>query len=91
MLSLAGGIHSGRSIKLIAINGTKQRKTETAPIVIKLRESESIDHALRRFKRKCQYAGIFKDVKKSSYYIKQSDKKKIARNEAKRRSRRSPT
>jgi hypothetical protein len=33
MLSLAGGIHSGRSIKLIAINGTKQRKTETAPIL----------------------------------------------------------
>jgi hypothetical protein len=47
MLSLAGGIHSGRSIKLIAINGTKQRKTETAPfneIQFEFKKHSQSDH-----------------------------------------------
>ncbi|MFQ5649832.1 MAG: 30S ribosomal protein S21 [bacterium] len=55
---------------------------------ISLRDGESIDHALRRFRRKCRYAGILKDVKKSRHYIKPSDKRKIARNKSKRRYRR---
>jgi small subunit ribosomal protein S21 len=58
-------------------------------VVIYLKEDESIDHALRRFKRKCQYSGIFNDVKKSRHYLKPSDKKKIARSKSKRRAKRS--
>ena len=54
-------------------------------IVVNLREGESIDKALRRFKHECQRAGILKDLKRTSYYLKPSEKKKIARNTAKRR------
>lgn len=54
-------------------------------IVTIIRKGESLDQALRRFKQKCQRAGIHKDLKKSSYYLKPSEKKKIAKRLAKRR------
>lgn len=54
-------------------------------IVVNLKQGESIDRALKRFKQQCQRAGIHKDVKRSSYYLKPSEKKKIARSMAKRR------
>ena len=54
---------------------------------IQLRVGESIDGALRRFKRKCLYAGVIRDAKKSRYYIKPSDKKKMAKIKAIRRRR----
>jgi len=54
-------------------------------IVVNIRKGESIDRALRRFKQSCQRAGIHRDVKKSSFYLKPSEKKKIAKNMARRR------
>ena len=56
-------------------------------IIVNLKKGESIDRALKRFKQRCQRAGIQKDVKKASYYLKPSERKKIARNQAKRRHR----
>lgn len=58
-------------------------------IVIILKKGESLDHALRRFKQQCQRAGIQKDLKKSSYYLKPSEKKKIAKRLSNRRHRKS--
>ncbi|RMD92749.1 MAG: 30S ribosomal protein S21 [Calditrichaeota bacterium] len=57
-------------------------------IVTVVKKGESLDNALRRFKQQCQKAGIIKQVKKSSYYLKPSEKKKIALRLAKRRARR---
>ncbi|RMF63688.1 MAG: 30S ribosomal protein S21 [Calditrichaeota bacterium] len=54
-------------------------------IVVNIKKGESIDRALKRFKQQCQRAGIHKDLKKSSYYLKPSEKKKIARSLARRR------
>lgn len=56
-------------------------------IVVTVKKGESIDRALKRFKQQCQRAGVLKDYKKSNYYLKPSEKKKIARNLAVRRSR----
>lgn len=56
-------------------------------ISVQVRKNESIDHALRRFKRKCQQSGLIREVKKSSQYIKPSEKKKIAKRIARRRQR----
>jgi len=56
-------------------------------IVITLRDGESIDRALRRFKQRCQRAGIHRDVKRKSFYLKPSEKRKIAKNLAKKRHR----
>ena len=54
-------------------------------IGIKVRDGEPIDRALKRFKQKCQQSGIQKELKRSSFYLKPSEKKKIDRNMAKRR------
>lgn len=43
---------------------------------IRVGENESIDTALRRFKRVCQRDGIISDIKKHEYYEKPSVKKK---------------
>ncbi len=54
-------------------------------VVVNVQKGESIDRALRRFKQQCQKAGVLKDYKKSNFYLKPSEKKKIARNQARRR------
>jgi len=54
-------------------------------ISVSVRQGESIDRALRRFKQRCQRAGVQKDIKKSSYYIKPSEKKKLAKNLARKK------
>jgi small subunit ribosomal protein S21 len=43
-------------------------------IKIQIRPNEPLDAALRRFKRQCNYAGIFRLSKKYAYYEKRSDK-----------------
>jgi small subunit ribosomal protein S21 len=40
-------------------------------------EGESIDSALRRFKRQVQQEGIIKEVKKHSFYMKPGEKKRL--------------
>jgi small subunit ribosomal protein S21 len=44
--------------------------------LIKVREDESLENALRRFKRKCEKSGILTEIKKRQHYEKPSVKKK---------------
>jgi len=48
-------------------------------------ENESIDRAITRFKKKCQQAGVIRDYKKNSYFLKPSQKKRLKREKAVRR------
>ncbi|MDH5715874.1 MAG: 30S ribosomal protein S21 [Candidatus Aminicenantes bacterium] len=43
---------------------------------VRVNENESLEDALRRFKRKCQKSGIISEVKKRQHYEKPSVKKK---------------
>ena len=43
---------------------------------VRLQEGESIDNALRRFKRKVQQEDIIKEIKKHSFYMKPGEKKR---------------
>jgi small subunit ribosomal protein S21 len=45
-------------------------------IKIQLRPNEPLESALRRFKRQCNYAGVFRLAKKYAYYEKRSDKRR---------------
>lgn len=56
-------------------------------VTVNVRENESIDRALRRFKRKCQQAGLHKAIRRSREFIKPSDKRRMAKQAAIRRSR----
>jgi len=46
---------------------------------ITLEKGESIEHAMRRFKRKCKRDGIQNDFKKYRYYLKPSKRKRLAK------------
>ncbi len=50
-----------------------------------LNEGESLESALRRFKRKVQQEDIIKDVKKHSFYLKPGEKKRIKQAWARKR------
>jgi small subunit ribosomal protein S21 len=54
---------------------------------IKVQDSESIESALRRFKRKVQQEDIVKDIKKHSFYLKPGDKRRAKQALARKRSR----
>ena len=44
---------------------------------IRLQEGESLENALRRFKRKVQQEDIIKEVKRHSFYLKPGEKKRV--------------
>ena len=54
---------------------------------VKIQEGESIESALRRFKRKVQQEDIIKDIKKHSFYLKPGDKKRAKQALARKRNR----
>ena len=54
---------------------------------IRIHEGESIESALRRFKRKVMQEDIIKDVKKHSFYLKPGEKRRIKQALARKRSR----
>lgn len=45
-------------------------------IKVQVRSNEPLEAALRRFKRQCNYAGIFRLAKKASVYEKPSEKRR---------------
>ncbi len=55
---------------------------------VKVREDESIDAALRRFKRECERAGLMTEIKKREYYESPSVRRKRKATEAKRKQKR---
>ena len=44
--------------------------------VVKVRDGENFDSAIRRFKKQCEKAGILTEVRKREHYEKPSIKKK---------------
>jgi small subunit ribosomal protein S21 len=44
--------------------------------IVHVREEESFENALRRFKRKCEKAGVLTELKKRQHYEKPSVKRK---------------
>jgi small subunit ribosomal protein S21 len=54
---------------------------------VRIQEGESLENALRRFKRKVQQEDIIKDVKRHSFYLKPGEKKRVKEAVARKRSR----
>ena len=52
---------------------------------IKVQKGESLDSALRRFKRSCQKAGVLSEVRKREHYEKPSVKRKLKSEAARKR------
>ena len=54
---------------------------------VRVQDGESIESALRRFKRRVQQEDIIKEVKKHSYYMKPGDKRRAKQALARKRQR----
>jgi small subunit ribosomal protein S21 len=57
-------------------------------VLVKVRENESIEEALRRFKRECERDGIMQEIKRREYFESPSVKRKKKSAEIKRKLRR---
>jgi len=55
------------------------------PAGIRVKEHESFEAALRRFKKKCEKAGILSDVRRHQHFEKPSERKKRKINAARRK------
>lgn len=53
-----------------------------------IEEGESLESALRRFKRKVQQEAIIKEIKKHSVYFKPGEKRRMKQAQARKRMRR---
>ncbi|AWK14323.1 30S ribosomal protein S21 [Candidatus Fukatsuia symbiotica] len=53
--------------------------------VIKVRENEPFDVALRRFKRSCEKAGVLSEVRRREFYEKPTTERKRAKASATKR------
>jgi len=53
-----------------------------------VKENESLENALRRFRRKVQQEAIIRDYKKNSVYLKPGDKRRMKEHPARKRIRR---
>jgi small subunit ribosomal protein S21 len=62
-------------IKDFLPSSARKRGDSYMPL-IKVREDESLENALKRFKRKCEKSGILTEIKKRQHYEKPSVKKK---------------
>ncbi|MBI5243358.1 MAG: 30S ribosomal protein S21 [Elusimicrobia bacterium] len=57
-------------------------------VFVKIRDNESIEEALRRFKRECERNGILKEIKRREHYLTPSVKRKLRQQESLRKMRR---
>ncbi|MBI4212402.1 MAG: 30S ribosomal protein S21 [Deltaproteobacteria bacterium] len=55
---------------------------------VKLREGESFEQAVRRFKKQCEKAGILTELRKREHYEKPSVRRKRKAAQARKRARR---
>ena len=54
-------------------------------VEVSVKNREQLDRALRRFKKKWERAGVLREVKRKSFYIKPSDEQRAAKKKAVRR------
>ena len=66
----------------------KQKKRYKVLIKVAVQDGESIDKALKRFKKKYEKAGILKEFRKRSFFVKPSIKKRMKLSKAIRRTKR---
>ena len=59
----------------------------TSMAEVRLQEGESLENALRRFKRKVMTEDIIKDVKRHSYYLKPGERRRVKQALAQKRAR----
>ena len=66
--------------------GLSSKRREGRPMAeIRIKENESLDSALRRFKRQCAKSGVLSEIRKREHYEKPSVKRKKKSEAARKR------
>ncbi len=82
-----GGGRLALSRYFIEFTGIEVSVTEVFVVKLRLRERESIQEAVRRFRKLVEHSGIKKEMRRREFYEKPSDKRRRARRRAERRAR----
>jgi len=53
-------------------------------VQVTVRKGEALDRALKRFKKKYEKAGILREIKRKSYYLKPSAAKRVSKSKQRR-------
>jgi small subunit ribosomal protein S21 len=67
----------GFVVKCLACEGLKERESSERMAIVTVNQGESIESALRRFKRKVMTEEIIKDAKKHAFFIPPGQKAKL--------------
>jgi len=81
------GLTSGRKIGITEKSVSDEFGGVYPLAEVRIQEGESLENALRRFKRKVQTEDIIKEVKRHSFYLKPGEKKRVKEALARKRSR----
>ena len=65
--------------------GARRGGDSAIPIRVKLRETESVDQMLRRFKKLCEKEGLTKQLKRIAYFEKPSERRRRLKRKAEKR------
>ena len=84
-LTLRGAGTTSPRLTPIPHNPGSQKETPVTKVTV--REGETADRAIKRFKRKVEQAGILKEVRKREHYLKPSVKAKLKARAAEARAR----
>lgn len=68
-----------------ALRKPSKKEGEKKMIIIKVKDGESIDRALRRYKKKFEKTGVLKEKRRRMYYSKPSVEKREMMKRARRR------
>jgi len=81
-----GAFYLDRLLRLASASG-RRGAISCMPEVI-IHDDENFERALKRFKKKCEKAGILSDLRKHRHYEKPSEKRKRKQSQAHRKGRR---
>jgi len=70
---------------LCCIDGIRYTRREGKSMEIRIKEKESLENALRRFKRQCAKEGVLSELRKREHYEKPSVKRKKKSEAARKR------
>ena len=68
-------------------NSGRELKWEVCVVRLRLRDNESVQEAVRRFRKLCDYSGIKKELRRREYFEKPSEARRRERRRAKNRAR----
>jgi small subunit ribosomal protein S21 len=86
-LQVGRSLMPGKQIQIEEIRIAVSWYRRVSVAEIRLQEGESLENALRRFKRKVQAEDIIKEVKRHSYYLKPGERRRVKQALARKRAR----